>query len=235
MPVNASNGSIAARALLQVKRHPILAVSAVLVLLLGLSQTPGGKRWLLRTIDLLTLSPYELAVDIPPEGVMLRWNALVNPWRHPSKELTFETELKLPLVWRNSGGLTARIEAVRLLSEWQGKEIVWEALWEAEEREWDPGSPIETQIQQSRIPLSPFEVEPHAPPLRKVLDFAPLDHPRPLGQGAYHNLLQVKLADKQEWQDLRRFSFFIPADFALADSRGYRYQYWQPFPVGPSL
>jgi hypothetical protein len=230
------NMSLVERSLTQIKRHPVITVAAVLVmLLLGLSQTPGGKRWLLRAVDLVSLSPYQLVVNIADEGVMLRWNALVNPWRHPSQDLTFQTELKLPLLLRNTGGWAARIEAVRLLSEVEGKEILWQALWEAEEREWDPGSPIEAQIQQHRSRLTPFEVGSHETPQRKVLDFVPLDHPRPLGRGTYHNLLQVKLADRKDWQDLLRFSFFIPADFALQDSRGYRYQYWQAFPVGASL
>ncbi|MGD8589370.1 MAG: hypothetical protein PVG22_11140 [Chromatiales bacterium] len=230
------NMSLVEHSLAQMKRHPIITLVAVLViLLLGLSQIPGGRHWLLRPIHLLTSPAYELRAEIPAEGVMLRWNALVNPWRHPSQELTFQTELKLPLLLRNSGGLGARIVAVRLLSEVEGKEIVWEALWEAEEREWDPGSPIEAQIQQHRALLTPFVVESHEPPQRKVLDFVPLDHPRPLAQGTYHNLLQVKLADQEKWQDLLRFSFFIPANFTLQDSRGHRYQYWQPFAVGPSL
>jgi hypothetical protein len=218
------------------KRHPILAISILLViLLLGLSQIPVGKRWLLRTIDFVTLSSHELVADIPDEGVMLRWNALVNPWRHPREDLSFETELKLPLVLRNSGGRAARIQAVRLLSEGEGREIVWQALWEAEEWDWDLGSPIEVQIQQHRTPLSPIEVEPHAPPQRKILDFAPLDYPGHLPQGTYRNLLQIKLADRDNWQNLLRFSFSIPADFALEDGLGFRYQYWHPFPVGPSL
>lgn len=224
------------RILTSFKRHPFVTALLVLViLLLGLSQLPGGRPWLLRTFDLSLFSSYELKAELPPEGVMLRWNALVNPWRHPSQDLTFQTELKLPLLLSNIGGGTARIEAVRLLSEWQGKKIVWEALWQAEEREWDPGSPIEAQIQQHRSPLAMIEVESHDPPQRFVLDFAPLDQPRPVAQGTYHNQLQVKLADREQWQNLLRFSFTIPDDFALVDGRGYRYQYWQPFAVGPSL
>ena len=225
------------RILAQLKRHPILSVSILLVLLLlGLSQLPGGRPWLLRTFDHVPLPSHELSAEIaPPAGVMLRWNALVNPWRHPTKELTFQTELKLPLLLRNGGVGTAKIEAVRLISERQGKRIVWEALWQAEEREWDPASPIEAQIQQHRTTLDLIKVVSHAPARRIVLDFAPLDYPRHLPQGTYHNQLEVKLAGKRKWQDLLRFSFTIPAEFALEDGSGYRYQYWQPFAVGPSL
>lgn len=224
------------RILAQLKRHPIVSAIVVLAaLLLVLSQLPGGRPWLLRTLDLAPLASSELTAEIPPEGVMLRWNALVNPWHHPSKDLTFQTELKLPLLLHNEGVGTAKVEAVRLISERQGKQIVWEALWQAEERQWDPTSPIEAQIQQHRTPLGLIKIGSHGSPQRLVLDFAPIDYPGHLPRGTYHNRLQVKLAGNEKWRNLLRFSFTIPADFALEDGSGYRYQYWQPFAVGPSL
>ncbi len=203
----------------------ILLGAAMLVL----NQFSLGKKWLSPLYD----SSFRLSAEIPDGRLMLRWNALVNPWRHPARELTFQTELKLPLLLRNTGGRIAEIEAMRLLSSWQDGHIIWEGLWLAEDRAWDRATPIEAQIRQHRHRLTSIPVEPHASPRQQIVDFVPVDHPLPLAKAAYRNLLQVKVTGTDGWLNLLQFSFSIADDFELQDSRGYRYQHWQPFAVAP--
>jgi len=200
----------------------ILLAAAVFVL----SRFDIGKQWLSPLYD----PNVRLQAEIPGSQVMLRWNALVNPWRHPERDQTFQTELRLPLVLHNSGGGKAEVEALRVLSSREQEQIVWEGLWLAQDRQWDRSLPIEPQIQQSRSPLTPFEVAARDSATPRLVDFVPLEHPRPLARGIYHNRLQARLAGSERWVDLLRFDFTIPEAFKLQDSRGYRYQFWQSFP-----
>jgi hypothetical protein len=218
------------------KQYPTLATLSLFVaVLLLVSLLPLGRKWFAHLPQELTLASAEVTAELVGDQLMLRWNALVNPWRHPYRDLTFETELKLPLSLRNTGGRLAEIEAVRLLSRRQeGEQIVWEGLWLAEDREWELRQPIEPQIQQHRRPLKPFTLEPYDPPLSLRVDFVPLDYQGLLPQGNYENRLQVRQSGSAGWVEVLHFGFTIPAAFKLEDGSGYRYQYWQPFALDHS-
>lgn len=217
----------------RMKNHPVVTVLLfVVILLIGLSQFTSATGRLYQQIRaLFTETTPHLVVEIPNQTLMLRWNELVNSWRHPQKDLRFETELRLPLSFRNDGGKAARIEALRLLSSRQGREITWEALWQARDFKLEPYALVEPQIQAHRDRLVPFSVKPGETTQQLLIDFVPLDFPRELPPGSYRNRLQAKPAGAQAWQDLLQFDFTVAEDFKLSDLHISRYQTWQSFPL----
>lgn len=221
------------RLVARLKRRPLIAILIVIgSSLVALSQFTDATRKLVSLAENLFSHPaYRLVSDIPDASLMLRWNGLVYGWRHPARDLTFETELRLPLGLKNSGNVSAHIEQFRLLSECGAQQIVWEAVWKAREFTWERLAPIEPQIQQQRDRLKPFSIEPDKPSQHETIDFVPVDYPEALGQGSYRNLLQARVSGTEGWVDLMTFSFTIPADFKLGDERISRYQYWQQFPA----
>lgn len=235
--MNAENRPLVDQMLIRMKNHPVLAVLIVIgIVLIALSQFTAATNKLFTQIKgVFSESSYQLVVELPDETLMLRWNGLVNSWRHPVKDLSFETELRLPLRIKNSGNQLANIEALRLISQWQGQQITWEAVWSARDFEAERFAPIEAQIQQHRDRLTPFAVEPDKPGLSMTIDFAPVDYALELRQGSYRNLLQAKQAGTEGWVDLQQFDFTIPDDFELSGTRISRYQYWQSFPLHQQL
>ena len=234
--MNAENRPLVDQLLNRMKNHPLLAVLMVIgIVLIALSQfTVATNKLFTQIKGIFAESSYQLAVELPGE-TLLRWNGLVNSWRHPVKDLSFETELRLPLTIRNSGNQQANIEALRLISQWQGQQITWEAVWSARDFEWERFVPIEAQIQQHRDRLTPFAVEADKPGLAMIIDFAPVDYALELRQGSYRNLLQAKEAGTDGWVDLQQFDFTIPDDFELQGNRVSGYQYWQNFPLHHQL
>ncbi len=231
--VNPENKSLTDLMLARMKNHPLLAVLMFIgTVLIALSQftTATGKLFS-QVKDLFSESSYQLVAELPDKTLLLRWNGLVNSWRHPVKNLAFESELRLPLELRNAGNKVAQLDALRIVSQWQGRAITWEAVWTAREFEWERNAPIEPQIQQQRNRLQPFALEPDQPGLRVSIDFVPLDYAQELGKGDYRNQLQAKVAGREDWVDLLRFEFTVPDDFELSGSRISRYQYWQDFPL----
>ena len=201
-------------------------------ILIVLSQfTPASGKLFSQIKDLFSESSYQLETDLSDKTLMLRWNGLVNSWRHPVKDLSFQSELRLPLVLRNAGNKLAQIDALRLVSQWQGRQITWEALWTSRDFEWERNAPIEPQIQKQRDRLNPFVLEADQPGLRISIDFVPVDYAQELSEGHYRNQLQAKVADTEGWVDLTQFEFTIPDDFELSGSHVSRYQYWQSFPL----
>ena len=172
--------------------------------------------------------------EITDRSVLLRWNGLVNSWRHPSRPVRYETELRLSLALGNDTGRDVEIQQLRLLSEAGERLITWEALWQARSFERDMWAPIDPQIQQHRQPLSTVTLEDGEPALPLRVDFVPLDHPSALPQGGYTNRLQARLSDRDQWVELIAFDFTIPEDFELSGSHVSRYQVWQTFPLSGS-
>lgn len=164
-------------------------------------------------------SPARLTATIPDEQIRLRWNGLVNSWRLPGGEITYNTEMQLPLSLRNDGHRKIEIEALRLVSTGRDLSIIWQAVWTSRAFTWERLAPIEPQIQQARQPLTPLIVETGAEETSITLDLVPLNHAAALGPGEYHNLLQAKLADTGVWEDLLAFDFTIPEDFELSGAR----------------
>jgi hypothetical protein len=176
-----------------------------------------------------------LTAEIVDHSVLLRWNGLVNSWRHPSRPIRYETELRLSLALRNDTGRDVEIQQLRLLSEAEERLITWEALWQARSFERDMWAPIDPQIQRYREPLSTVTLEDGEPALPLMVDFVPLDHTPELPQGGYTNRLQARLSDRDQWVELTAFDFTIPEDFELSGSHVSRYQVWQTFPLnGPA-
>lgn len=216
-----------------IKQHPVLALLVLFgTILIVLSLFTGITMSLYQRDEaLFPESNYQLKVVVPDAQVMLRWNGLVNSWRHPDRDLRFETELRLPVRFFNNGNKTAKIEALRLLSLWQKQQITWEALWTSHSFDVEPMAPIEPQIQQARERLLPFAVEDDEAGLDMTLDFAPLNYAALLRQGSYQNLLQARVAGTEGWVDLLQFEFSIADDFELSGSRVSGYQYWHHFPL----
>ncbi len=231
--MNPENISLSDQLFARMRNHPLLVVLMFLgAILIALSQfTPATGKLFSQIKDLFSESSYQLETDLSDKTLMLRWNGLVNSWRHPVKELSFQSELRLPLVLRNAGNKLAQIDALRLVSQWQGRQITWEALWTARDFEWERNAPIEPQIQKQRDRLNPFALEADQPGLRLSMDFVPVDYALELSKGHYRNQLQAKVADTEGWVDLLQFEFTIPDEFELSGSHVSRYQYWQSFPL----
>ncbi|MBL3599024.1 MAG: hypothetical protein JMN25_04040 [gamma proteobacterium endosymbiont of Lamellibrachia anaximandri] len=217
----------------EIKSRPLLAALMVLgSLLIGLSQFTTATQNLVNQAKALLFTPeYRLVATVPDANLLLRWNSLTQSWQHPRKDVWFETEMRLPLSLRNTGERVAGIEGLKLLSQGEGQSITWEAVWIAQDFEWERWAPIEPQIQKQRDRLTPIIFEPGQPALHKEIDFVPLDFADELAAGHYTAQLQARVTGTEGWIELLHFSFTIPEGFMLASGRVSRYQYWQRFAV----
>ena len=229
--MNAPSKNLVERFFTEMKNRPLLATLIVLgSVLIGLSQfTTATQKLIAQAKDLLYSPAYRVVATVPEANLLLRWNSMTRSWQHPGKDAWYETEMRLPLSLRNDGNRVANIEALRLLSQDNGRRIIWEALWIAQDFEWERWAPIEPQIQKQRGRLKPFALEPDRPALRQEFDFAPLDFADELPTGRYTNRLQARMTGTEDWIELLRFAFTIPEDFMLASGRVSHYQYWQRF------
>lgn len=170
-----------------------------------------------------------LTAELVDRAVLLRWNGLVNSWRHPARSIFYETELRLSLTLRNQTNRDVEIQQLRLLTQAGDRQITWEGIWQAQAFERDIWAPFDPQIQQHRESLKPFKLEDRASALALMVDFVPLDYASELTQGSYSNRLQASLSDSDQWVELTQFDFTIPEDFELSGSHVSRYQLWQTF------
>ena len=133
--MNAPSKNLVERFFIEMKNRPLLATLIVLgSVLIGLSQfTTATQKLIAQAKDLLYSPAYRVVATVPEANLLLRWNSMTRSWQHPGKDAWYETEMRLPLSLRNDGNRVANIEALRLLSQDNGRRIIWEALWIAQD------------------------------------------------------------------------------------------------------
>lgn len=223
----------------QLKNHPILAlVIAFGLIVIGIASfTEATNKIVTLARDLLSDKSYEIKGDIRSPAVEVRWNGYNNRgWRHPIRNVEYENELRLRLSLKNIGNVPAVVEGLRILTDWDGREIIWEGVYEADNLPLIPAAPIEPQIQKHRNQLLPFSITGRNAVVFKTIDFTPINYTEPLAFGTYKNILQIKESSSDVWLNVLSFTFTIPSDFKLVEFRHgskspsiLRYWYWQSF------
>lgn len=223
------------------KNHPIVAILLVAGgVVVGLASFTDATRRLFNTAsELRPAAPVEIGVTIGSPVVNVRWSgwkagAADGLW-HPVRRTPYENELRLPLTFTNPGKEASTIDAITLRSKAGGRDVTWEAVYEADDAAVVMAAPIEAQIREHRKPLGAFVVAPNGQ-VTKIIDFVLSDAPEALPPGPYANVLQVRTSASGTWTDRARFLFTIPPDFTLqgVDASGVsfsRYNYWQTFPI----
>ena len=215
------------------KDHPATAVLIVAgLVVIALSSFTDATRKMLNVAT--GLRPGAVEVTVGSGAVSLRWSA----WKaglgeglwHPVRRTAYESELRLPLTFMNSGPKALTIVGINVLSEANGRRLSWEAVYEADTTALERNAPVESQIRAHRTQLAPFVIAPNGG-VFKIIDFVPSDHPEPLPKGTYRNTLQIRKSSSKDWTDSLRFAFTVPADFELEGGNFWGYNHWHTFPI----
>ena len=222
----------------QLKNHPILALVIVfgLIVISIASFTNAANNIITLARGLLSDKSYEIKGDIRSPAVEVRWNGdSKGSWSHPIRNVEYENELRLRLSLKNIGNVPANVEGLRIVTNWDGREIIWDGVYEADNLPLIPNTPVGPQIQEHRDQLLPFSITGPNVVAFKTIDFTPINYTEPLTSGTYNNVLEIKESSSGVWLDVLSFTFTIPADFKLVEfgldnsPRILRYEYWQSF------